>query len=168
VICTLLVIAGVHKILVPQSARESLSLTGVSAPTLAVRVLGVGELALGTVAAVSPGVVAGTLMAVAYGAFGGFVLLLLVRNPRGSMDCGCFGGAGHGAGWLHVALNGVACTAAVAGAAFGAHGIGWILSRPPSVAPALIVGLAAASYAAYLAYTMLPAAWASYGSGVRR
>ncbi len=167
-ICALLVIAGGHKILVPQTARDSLSLLGVSGPTLAVRVLGAGELALGTLAAVSPGVVTGTLVAVAYGAFGGFVLLLLVRNPAGSADCGCFGGAENQAGSLHAALNGVACAAAAAGAAFGVHGIGWILSRPPSVAPALIIGLAAASYAAYLAYTLLPAAWASYGSGAGR
>jgi hypothetical protein len=168
VICALLVIAGGHKIFAPEGARDSLSLTEIPAPSPAVRALGVAEVALGTVAAVSPGVVTGTLVAAAYGAFCGFVLLLLVRNPPGSVDCGCFGGAEHRAGWVHGALNGVACAVAVVGGVFGAHGIGWILGRSPSVAPVLITGLAAASYAAYLAYTVLPEAWSSYGPGAGR
>jgi Methylamine utilisation protein MauE len=168
VICALLAIAGAHKILVPQGARGSLALIGVSAPSLAVRALGAAEVALGTVAVVSPNVVTGTLLAVTYGAFCGFVLLLLVRDPAGSVDCGCFGGAEHRPGWLHVALNGVACTVAAAGAVIGSHGIGWILDRSGLIAPSLIIGLVATTYAAYLTYTALPVAWASYGSGAGR
>jgi hypothetical protein len=168
VVCALLVIAGAHKIAAPQGPRESLALIGISAPTLAIRGLGAAEVALGTVAAISPSALTGALVALAYGAFFGFVVLLLVRDPSRSVDCGCFGRTERQAGWLHVALNGLACAAAAAVAAFGAHGIGWILSRPATIAPALIIGTAAASYAGYLAYTVLPQAWASYGSGVGR
>jgi hypothetical protein len=95
-------------------------------------------------------------------------VLLLVRNGARSVDCGCFGGAEHRAGWLHLALNVVACAVAAGTAVIGVHGIGWILSRPPLVAPTLTIGVLAASYAAYLAYTALPGAWASYGSGAER
>jgi hypothetical protein len=165
VICALLVIAGGHKILVAQTARASLSLVGVSAPAITVRALGAAEVALGTVAAVSPGLVSDTLVAAVYAAFCGFVVLLLVRQPAGSVDCGCFGGGEQRAGWLHVALNGAACSVAVAGGVVGAHGVGWILDRSPAVAPSLLIGLAAASYAAYLAYAVLPSAWSSYGTG---
>lgn len=165
VICALLVVAGGYKILVPRGARESLALVGLPAPSTAIRALGGGEIALGTVAAVWPSVVARTLVAVAYGAFCGFVLLLLARNPGHAVDCGCFGAGEQRAGHLHVALNGIACAVAAAGAAFGAHGIGWVLGRPASIAPPLIIGMLAASYAAYLAYTLVPRAWGSYGSG---
>jgi hypothetical protein len=168
VICVLLVVAGAHKIAAPSGARESLSLIGISARTVAIRGLGAIEVILGVIATVWPSAVTAALVAVAYGGFCGFVVLVLVRNPAQALDCGCFGGAEHRAGWLHVALNGVACALAAAVAAFGAHGIGWILGRPLAVAPALIIGIAAACYAAYLAYTLLPDAWASYGSGAGR
>ncbi len=81
------------------------------------------------------------------------------------MDCGCFGGAEHGAGGLHVALNGLACAVAAMRAAFGVHGIAWILGRSPLIAPSLVIGSGRRSYAAYLAYTLVPQAWGSYGSG---
>lgn len=168
VICALLASAGAHKLLAPERARESLVLVGVVAPDSAVRALGAAEVSLGIVAAVSPSAVTGALVAVAYGAFGGFVVVLLVLDPARSLDCGCFGGGEHVAGWLHVALNAVACAVAAATAAAGAHGFGWIFSRSPAIAPALIIGIAAASYAAYLAYTVLPQAWRSYGSGAAR
>jgi hypothetical protein len=168
VICALLVVAGGHKILAPDGATKSLALLGVRAPRIAVRALGVGEVVVGVVAVVRPGVVTTTLLAVVYGTFGGFVVLLLVRNPGAGVDCGCFGDDEHSAGWLHVALNAVACAVAAASAVLGAHGVTWILSRPPLIAPSLIVGMLAASYAAYLAYTLVPSAWASYGSGATR
>ena len=167
-ICALLVTAGGHKILVPQGARDSLVLVGITAPTIAVRALGAAEVALGVVAAVRPTVFTAALVALVYGAFGGFVVLLLVRNPGRSVDCGCFGGAEHGAGRLHVALNGLACAVAAASAAVGAHGIGWLLGRAPLTAMSLLIGVLAASYAAYLAYTVVPQAWGSYGTGAAR
>ncbi len=132
------------------------------------RGLGAVEVALGMVAAVWPGVVTATLVAAVYGGFCLFVLTLLVRNPGRAVDCGCFGGSEQEVGWLHVALNALACAIAAAGAAFGVHGIGWILSRSALITPALVIGGLAATYAAYLAYTLVPRAWGSYGSGAAR
>jgi hypothetical protein len=168
VVCALLVIAGAHKLLRPQAARESLALAGVRAPRLAVRALGVGEASLGTVGAVRPGVLPGTLVAVAYAAFCGFVALLLARGAGDAVDCGCFGAGEHTAGWLHVALNALACGIAAASAVLGAHGLVWILGRSPLIAPSLVIGLLSATYGAYLAYTLVPRAWASYGAGAPR
>jgi hypothetical protein len=62
----------------------------------------------------------------------------------------------------------VACGVAAASAAVGVHGIVWIVGHSPLVAPSLIVGMLAATYAAYLAYTLVPRAWGSYGSGAAR
>jgi hypothetical protein len=167
VICALLVIAGGHKLLVPRGARESLALIGVSAPKSAVRVLGAGEAALGVAAAVGPAVLTGTLVAVFYAVFSGFVVLLLVRNP-GAADCGCFGAGEHTAGWLHVVLNALACGIAGASAVVGAHGLAWIVDGSPLIVPSLIIGMLAATYAAYLAYTVVPQAWSSYRSVTAR
>src|SRR5947199_6516415 len=147
--------------LAPRATRESLVLIRVAVPSFAVRALGAAEMTLGVVAAVWPTVVAGTLVAVVYGGFCLFVLGLLVRNSGRGVDCGCFGGSDQGVGWLHVALNAFACAVAAAGAAFGVHGIGWILGRSALVAPAFIIGALAATYAAYVAYTLVPRAWGS-------
>lgn len=165
VLCALLAMAGAHKVLVPQGARDSVALVGISAPDLVIRALGALELGIGVVAAVWPSAVTTTLVAAAYAAFAGFVLRLLVQHPGKRVDCGCFGGTASDTGWLHVALNAIACGVASASAAVGAHGIGWILSRSAPTVPPLIVGMLAATYAAYLAYTLVPRAWASYGSG---
>lgn len=167
-ICALLVIAGAHKVLRPRAARESLALVGIHAPVLAVRALGAVEVALGVVAAGWPSVITGTLVAVVYGAFCVFVAVLLVQEQGEAADCGCFGGGEHSAGWLHVALNAVGCVVAVAGTVAGAHGLGWILSRSALVAPSLVIGMLAATYAAYLAYTLVPRVWASYGTEAAR
>lgn len=129
------------------------------------RGLGAGEAALGVSAAVWPTVVSATLVAVSYGGFCVFVFaLLLVRNPGQAVDCGCFGGGEDGVGRLHVTLNAVACGIAAVTAGVGAHGLGWILGRSPLIAPPLVIGMLGAAYAAYLAYTLVPRAWGSYGS----
>lgn len=168
VICALLALAGASKILAPRATRDSIALVGVSLPPLVVRALGSCELALAGIAAVWPTRVTSGLVALAYGTFCVFVLLLLVRNTGSAVDCGCFGGTDDGVGRLHLALNVVACGVAAASASVGVHGIVWIVGHSPLVAPSLIVGMLAATYAAYLAYTLVPRAWGSYGSGAAR
>lgn len=167
VICALLATAGARKILAPGATRESVALVGVSVPRPVVRALGGGELALAGLAAIWPTPVTSGLVAVAYGSFCGFVLLLR-RSTARPVDCGCFGGSYDGVGRLHLALNVLACGVAAASAAVGVHGLAWIVKRSPLIAPSLIIGMLAATYAAYLAYTLVPRAWAAYGSGAER
>lgn len=168
VVCALLAVAGARKLLAPRATRESIALIGLPVPAFAVRALGGAELALAAIAAAWPTRVASGLVALAYGTFCAFVLVLLARNPDSAADCGCFGGTDDGVGRLHLALNVLACGVAVASAAVGVHGIVWIVERSPLVAPSLIIGVLAATYAAYLAYTLVPRAWGSYGSGAVR
>jgi hypothetical protein len=167
VICALLAIAGARKLLAPGATRESIALVGLSVPAPVIRALGGGELALAGLAAIWPTRVTGGLVALAYAAFCVFVVLLMARNPGSAVDCGCFGGADE-VGRLHLALNVLACGVAATSAAVGAHGIAWIVERSPVIAPSLIIGMLAATYAAYLAYTLVPRAWGSYGSGAAR
>jgi hypothetical protein len=167
VICALLAIAGARKVIAPQSTRESLALVAAPPPRLSVRALGALELVLGTLAAAWPTVVASALLAFAYGTFCA-LLVLLLRTKGGDIDCGCFGDAEHRVGMLHPALNALACAVAVACGVWGVHGLGWALSRPTLIAPPLIIGSVAATYAAYLAFTALPGAWGAYRSAAGR
>jgi hypothetical protein len=59
----------------------------------------------------------------------------------------------------------VACAVGVASAIAPPRGIGWVLGREPLSAASLALGMAAATFAAYLAFTALPSAWRAYGMG---
>jgi uncharacterized protein YjeT (DUF2065 family) len=166
VACALLVVAGLSKMRSPAGAQAALSLVRVSVPSAVIRAFGVGEVAVGVIAAVRPGALTGVLVAVTYGVFSGFVVVLLRSRTRPA-GCGCFGDADSGAGAVHLALNVGACAVAVLAAVSPPGGIGWMLSRPPLTAVSLILGCAATALAAYLAYTAFPGAWRAYTSGAR-
>jgi hypothetical protein len=122
--------------------------------------------AIGVIAVVWPGVLTGALVALAYGAFCAFLGFVLVRAPGLATDCGCFGDASASAGASHLALNAVACGAGVLAAVDPPPGLGWVLTRPPLIALPLSIGICAAAFAAYLAFTVFPRVWRAYGSGV--
>ncbi len=163
VACALLVVAGVAKLRSPDAARDALRLIGVPVPTLAVRLLGAAEVALGVLAALRPGPVPAGLVALAYVAFCATALLLL-RADRNA-DCGCFGQASSSASLVHVVLNAVAAGIAIATSLAAPPGILWISGRQPLVALPLVLGIAAATFAAYAVFTLLAPAWRAYGSG---
>jgi hypothetical protein len=163
VVCGVLVIAGVAKARSPASARDALSAVGLTVPAPVIRGLGVAEIAAGGGAAVWPTAATCALVAALYAGFTLFVLVSM-RAPRGA-PCGCFGAAETEVGLLHLALNVIACAIGVAAAIAPPRGIGWMLGRAPLTAAPLALGLAAATFAAYLAFTALPGAWRAYGSG---
>ena len=53
---------------------------------------------------------------------------------------------------------------ALTAALSGAHGVGWVLQRPPGSGMLLALGTAGAVYAAVLAYTLLPQAWSAWSA----
>lgn len=163
VACALLVLAGAAKARSPSSARDALSAVGlaVSAPTI--RALGAAEIAIGAVAAVRPAALTGALVASLYGAFTAFVLASM-RGTEGA-PCGCFGAAETEVGPLHAVLNMAACAIGLGAAIAPPRGIGWVLGREPLTAITLTLGITAATFAAYLAFTTLPSAWRAYGTG---
>jgi hypothetical protein len=166
VICGLLVVAGAAKLRAPGPAQASLGVIGIRVPAAAVRASGMGELAIGLTAAVWPGPATGGLVALAYGTFCGFVILVLRAAGRPT-GCGCFGDADAGAGPTHAVLNGAAGVVGVAAALSPPPGVTWMATRPLEIAVPLVVGTIGAAFAAYLAFAWFPSAWRAYGSGAR-
>jgi hypothetical protein len=158
------VVAGASKIASPYMAQASLSTAGLPAPLAGVRAIAVAELAIGTAALLSPGTLTALVAAAAYGAFCLFTVRLLRMADEG-VDCGCFGGAGSEVSRVHVALNAVAFAVCVAAAAWPPPGPDWIFARSPLTAVTVCVGVAAVAYASFLAFTVFPRAWQSYGKG---
>jgi hypothetical protein len=161
VVCALLVGAGALKLRSPSAARAA----GLWVPSVAVRVLGAAEVAIGVGGAARPSTLTALPVALAYGAFAAFVLVLM--RSGGTADCGCFGANGTEVGLVHAVLNAAACGLAFAAAFAPPPGIPWILTREPLIAAPLTLGMVAAAAAAYLAFTEFPTAWRSYGTGGR-
>ncbi len=157
VACVLMVVAGALKLKAPAATKRSLELAGLRAP---VRLLGLAEIAVGAWAAVRPGPLSAGLVALAYGGFCAFMLRL--RRVAPGADCGCFGGSEAKAEPLHVVLNALACAVAVAAAISTPPALSWIAGRSALVAVPLVLGTAAAAYAAYLMFTVVPTAWSAY------
>ena len=161
VACALLILSGIQKLRAPRRAADSLRLVRIPASLLGVRILAIAEVAIGVAAALRPSVLTAGLVALAYAAFFGF-LVLLDRRTGAPADCGCFGDVEAPAGRLHLALDAAGCGAAVLAALSPPPGVGWVLARPALEALALTGGIAAAALAAYLAFTAFPAAWGAY------
>lgn len=159
----LLVVAGAAKLRSPSGARGALSAAGLTVPNASIRALGAAEIGIGGWAAVRPTPLTCALVAALYGAFTGFVVVSM--RAGNAAPCGCFGAAEIEVGPVHATLNVVACTVAITAAIAPPHGIGWVLGREPLTAVSLALGMCAATFAAYLAFTVLPDAWRAYGAG---
>jgi hypothetical protein len=103
----LLVPAGVAKLRRPADAADALGWRSARAH-VAVRTIGLGELALAVTVVAVGGRLAAAVLALTYLAFAGVAFL---QRRRGA-SCGCFGQAEAPAGLLHVAVNVVVATAA--------------------------------------------------------
>jgi hypothetical protein len=82
--------AGAAKLVRPDDTARALRTAGLSLGRTAVRVGALGELAVAIAAVAAPGPLTGTLVALSYAAFGGFVILAL-RKDWPLSSCGCFG-----------------------------------------------------------------------------
>lgn len=147
-----LCVAGVAKLRAPRGAAEAL---GVRAA--AVRVFAVAELALGAWALAAPGLTAAVIVAAAYVGFA-VVAMVLARRRR---PCGCFGEHDRPASTMQSVVSALFAAIAALAAGSSPHGVSWLIARSPVV----LVGLAAATYAAVLAYTALPVAWSAWEGG---
>jgi hypothetical protein len=108
--------AGALKVARPDAARVALRAAGLPSSAWAVRVLGVGELAIALWAVGWGGRGAAAAVAVAYLGFAGFAELVR-RRSRGKASCGCFGSSGAPLSRLHVVVDVVVAAVAVAAVA---------------------------------------------------
>ncbi len=137
----LLVVGGVQKLADPQSLVRALRSVGVPVPKVAVRLLSVAEIGLGTAALLTGN---GVGVALSYAAFTGFVL---VARSRGGVlaSCGCFGKVDVRPTRLHAAVTGGLALAAAPGAP----------GRVPLEVP-LLLATAAVAVTGYLVMAALP------------
>jgi hypothetical protein len=104
-------LAGVAKLARPDDTARALAAAHLPHHRRLVRVGAVGEVAVAVAAVAVPGPVTGALVAVAYAAFGVFVVMALRRGwPLSS--CGCFARPDARPSWQHAVLNGGASLAA--------------------------------------------------------
>jgi hypothetical protein len=162
VVCALLVLAGLLKLARPSGAARSLEQAGAIVSRAVVQGLGLVEVAIGAAAAAHPGPLTAGLVALAYAGFAAFTLRLW--RFAGEANCGCFGGSKASVGPIHFGLNVCGCALAALAAISPPPGLAWIAQRTPLIAVPLVIGSFAAGYAAYLAFTVLPVAWSTYGS----
>jgi hypothetical protein len=149
----LLCVAGVLKLRSPDRAAAALRTR-----SWAVRVLAVGEVALGAGCALLP---TRPLAVALAGVYGLFSLLAVVLMRRG-VPCGCFGDNDLPVSLAHVIASELLGALALGAVLTGPRGLGWVLDQPATQAAALVVGIAGALYATVLLYTQLPAAWAAW------
>ena len=161
----LLAVAGLMKLRAPATASGALAAMSLPAAAPAVRLAGACELALGTWALVSPGRLAGALVAAAYGGFAVLVAGLLRRAGGPGRGCGCFGEAEAEVHPMHLVLNVGAAAAGAAAAVAPPASVLRIVADHPATGAVLCAGVAGAVYAAYLLYTTAPSAWRAYGGG---
>ena len=153
----LLVVAGSGKLVRPESTAQALYGAGLPGSAWTARGLAAAEVLLGFAALARPSWLTALGVASAYLAFAGFVAYLKVARP-GSTSCGCAGGHDVPPSWVHVFLNLLAVTVAVAAAVVGlpnawafASSLGW------AAAP-VIVGLAVAGWLLAVVVAEVPAA----------
>jgi Methylamine utilisation protein MauE len=163
----LLALAGALKLRAPARGAEAYPAPGPALGAGGARAVGVLELGLGAVALIAPGRLVAAIVAAAFAAFAAYSARLVAV---GGGDCGCFGEE-EDAGTLgpgHVALD-LACAAiAVVAVIDPPRAIASLVGDAPLAGAALAAGVAAAVYALYLVYTVLPLAWRAYAGTARR
>lgn len=146
----LLVPAGIAKLRDPAVAREALSLPRRAEP--AVRLIGVGELAL-AVAVLATG--AWPVVAALALTYAAFTLVASRQRARGA-SCGCFGASQTPTGWHHVLLDGAAAMVAATAALVGVASAADLLGAAPLAGVLLVVAGAVAVVTLQQLITTLP------------
>ena len=157
----LLCVAGALKLRSPGPAAAAVRTLGLPGEPWIIRVVAIGELALGAACAVHPTRAGAAVLAGAYVTFAVVAALLARRR----VACGCFGGVSEDeapVSAVHPVASALLGTVAAAGAVAGPHGLGWLLGLRAPEAVVLLVGIAGALYATVLVYTQLPLAWAAW------
>ena len=155
--CLLLVVAGALKLRRPDSTVGALRSVGLPASATGARVLGAGEVALGTAAALAGHPVLLALVAAAYTAFTAFVARALATG--GSVaSCGCVGRPDTPPTVAHlVVTTGLAVTAAVAAVQAVTTDRGWVTAGGLSADTVVLLALTAvATWLTWLALAVLP------------
>lgn len=157
----LLALAGAAKVRAQAHGAAPYPAPGSALGIPGTRVVAALEFALGAAAIAVPGRLVATVVAVAFAAFAAYTVRLIVA-AEAQADCGCFGQAGEPAGIGHATLD-LGCAAIAIAAVFDPpRALSSLVREAPLTGGVLVVGVVAAVYATYLAYTALPSAWRAF------
>ncbi len=161
-IAGVLILSGASKLIAPEAAASVLASLGIRQPAVqvgAVRLVGAGEMALGTVALVFGGAVVAGAVAVAYACFAA-VSEWLRRQPDAVGSCGCFGAKDTPPSLIHTGVNVAAGALAVLAVVWPAPDLLTVLGDQPALGLPFVGLTALAGYLFYLAFTVLPEVFA--------
>lgn len=151
----LVAVGGAAKLVAPSATGRALAGVGLPGRPAVVRLLGAAELAVGAAAAAVGGRVLPAIVAAAYVAFAGFVIVALRAGERVS-SCGCFGSAATPPSRLHVAVNLALAAVATVAAATDLAPLNDVLAGQP-LAGVPFLGLSALGLVlVYALLTLLP------------
>jgi uncharacterized membrane protein YphA (DoxX/SURF4 family) len=155
IVAALLALAGSMKVMRPAPTVGALRAVGLPSSLLLVRVLGLGEVAVGVGAAATFARPLLALLAAAYLAFAAFVTLALsAKTPLQS--CGCFGQLDTPPSGVHIALNLAAAGTALVAALTGTRDLGDTVADQPWSAVPFVLLVAVCVYLCVLIATVLP------------
>jgi hypothetical protein len=156
-VCLLLAVAGGFKTVRPAATVGALRAVGLPGSRPLVRVMGAGEVVVGLGAVITGWPVLAGLVAVAYGAFAGFVAAALRRGTP-IQSCGCFGSVDLPPTRIHFVVDIAAAAVATAAAATRVDGIAVVLADQPWAGVPFLALVAITIWFLYLVLTALPAA----------
>lgn len=151
----LLVLAGVPKVAEPGDTTRAIRSAGLPANDLLVRMLALGEVAVGVAVIAVGGPVPAALLALLYAAFAVFIVVAMARGGAVS-SCGCFGKTDTPPTHAHLVLNVSAAAVGVAAAFAGLGGLVDVLPDQPAAGVPFIGFVALGAWFAYLTLTLLP------------
>ena len=167
VACALLGLAGVSKLLRPAPTSGALRALHLPAPLDGVRLMGLGEVVLGIAAVVSGNRALVGLVGVAYLAFAGFVVAA-TRAGTDIQSCGCFGTVDTPPSVVHIVVNLVLASAALAAAVTGLPTLAAVMEDQPWAGLPFLGLLGVTVYLAYALLTVLPQVLTRRTPGVLR
>jgi hypothetical protein len=155
-----LCVAGTAKLRETEPARRALLTLGLPSGRMIVRAVGLCELGVGGWGAIDPSRAGAVAIAVIYAGFA----VIAAALARRQVSCGCFGADDRPASMAQSILSAAISLVALGAALAGPHGLSWALGRPAAQAAVLLLGAAAATWAAVLAYTEFPGAWGAWSA----
>ncbi len=137
IVAGLVVVAGLAKLREPAPTAATLHAIGLPGGHLSVRLLGMGEVAVGAGAIAFGGRLPAALLATLYVGFVGVVAVLLRRDA--SAGCGCFGRADTPVTRVHVGLNCLCALTCIAAVGIGVAPLGDVIADQPAAGIPMIL-----------------------------
>lgn len=154
-ISLIIVLSGALKLIAPQAAETALTSLGLPGGVWLVRLIGVGEMALGAAAVAEAGAVLAVGVAVAYLSFAVVAETLRRRDDDGG-SCGCFGSADTPPSVVHAGVNVASAVVAILAVAWPVDDVVSVVADQPAGGLVFVAFVALVAYLVFLLFTALP------------